>query len=40
VSLESLPTNVFHPAMARTPTTRITPADGFFHRLDAEDGLT
>jgi hypothetical protein len=37
---ESFPTRVFHPAMARRTATRITPVDGFFHRLEAEEGFT
>ncbi|MGN9796238.1 hypothetical protein ACTMTU_34835 [Streptomyces sp. OZ13] len=37
---ESFPTRVFHPAMATRPTTRITPVDGFFHRLEADEGFT
>jgi hypothetical protein len=37
---ESFPTRVFHPAMTRMPTSKIAPADGFFHRLDAEEGFT
>ncbi|MFJ1550578.1 hypothetical protein [Streptomyces sp. NPDC088246] len=40
MSSESFPTRVFHPAMATMQSTRITPADGFFHRLEAEDGFT
>ncbi|WP_329167805.1 hypothetical protein OG939_36010 [Streptomyces sp. NBC_01685] len=40
MSLESFPTRVFHPAMATTQSTRTTPADGFFHPLDAEEGFT
>jgi hypothetical protein len=39
-SSDSLPNRVFHPAMARTATTRTRPVDGFFHRLDADDGFT
>ncbi|MFF3547524.1 hypothetical protein ACFYXD_37545 [Streptomyces platensis] len=40
MSSESFPTRVFHPAMATMPTTRIAPADGFFHRLEADEGFT
>ncbi|WP_461071269.1 hypothetical protein [Streptomyces pseudoechinosporeus] len=39
-SSDPLPNRVFHPAMARTATTRTRPVDGFFHRLDADDGFT
>jgi hypothetical protein len=37
---DSLPNRVFHPAMATTATARTRPVDGFFHRLDADDGFT
>ncbi|MFE9701609.1 hypothetical protein [Streptomyces sp. NPDC006270] len=37
---ELFPVRVFHPAMATTPISRIAPADGFFHRLEAEEGFT
>jgi hypothetical protein len=31
---------VFHAAMSSTAATRMSPRDGFFHRLDVEDGFT
>ncbi|WP_406466404.1 hypothetical protein OH738_40000 [Streptomyces hirsutus] len=40
MSPESFPTKVFHPAMAKRPATRSTLADGFFHRLEADEGFT